>query len=259
MNASIFATNIPTTDNRLNVTLNLANPLGGLDQLLHGSDHLHGWGMTPFPDGTLYQVRGFDPTAERYIYQVNPRFGNTNPAFTTLRSPFRMTLDVRWDYGPNRQEQAVILNVRVKPPLAGTRASADTIRQRYVCGNAQGANGYSDIYRLLLRLSDSLALSRDQVDRMQARQKLMHAKADSVYGVLANYLANMPADFSPKEASTRVSDTELDMWKLIYGEATFLKELLTPGQLRLLPPPIYNMVTNPAPNFGARFYFGPAC
>ncbi|HEX4681252.1 MAG TPA: carboxypeptidase-like regulatory domain-containing protein [Gemmatimonadaceae bacterium] len=259
MNASIFAANIPKTDNRLNVTLNLANPLGGLDQLLHGSDHLHGWGMTPFPDGTLYQVRGFDPVAQRYFYQVNPRFGNTNPAFTTLRTPFRMTLDVRWDYGPNRQEQAVILNVRVKPPLAGTRASADTIRRRYVCGNAQGANGYSDIYRFLLRLSDSLALSRDQVERMQARQTLMHAKADSVYGGLANYLAAMPADFSPKDASTHVSDTELAVWKLIYAESAFLKELLTPGQIRLLPTPIYNMVTNPSPNFNARFFLGPAC
>jgi len=259
MNASIFATNIPKTDNRLNVTLNLANPLGGLDQLLHGSDHLHGWGMTPFPDGTLYQVRGFDPIAQRYQYQVNPRFGNTNPAFTTLRSPFRMTLDVRWDYGPNRQEQAVVLNVRVKAPLAGTRATADTIQHRYVCGNAQGANGYSDIYRLLLRLSDSLALSRDQVEKMQARQKFMRAKADSVYGELAKYLFAMPMDFSAKVAAKRVTDTETDMWQLIYGEAGFLKELLTPGQIRLLPGPIYNMVTTPAPNFGARFFFGPAC
>jgi len=259
MNASVFAANVPKTDNRLTVTLNLANPLGGLDQLLHGSDHLHGWGMTPFPDGSLYQVRGFDPVSQRYLYQVNPRFGNTNPAFTTFRTPFRMTLDVRWDYGPNRQEQAVVLALRKQAPLVGTRAPEDTILHRYVCGGASGTNGYSDIYRLLLRLADSLALSRDQVEKMQARQRVMRAKADSVYSVLANYLYPLPLDFDAKDAAKHVADTETDMWKLIYGESAFLKELLTPGQIRLLPTPILNMVTTTSPNFNARFYFGAPC
>jgi hypothetical protein len=58
MNASLLASNIPRTANRLSVSLNLANPLGGIDQLLHGSDRLRGWGATPIPDGTLYQIRG---------------------------------------------------------------------------------------------------------------------------------------------------------------------------------------------------------
>jgi hypothetical protein len=259
MNASIFAQNIPKTDNRLNVTLNLANPLGGLDQLLHGSDHLHGWGMTPFPDGTLYQIRGFDPAAQRYVYQVNPRFGNTNPALTTFRTPFRLTLDVRYDYGPNRQEQAVVLALREQPRLEGTRAPRDTIQRRYVCGGASGTNGYSDIYRFLLRLSDSLALSRDQVEKVQSRQRYMRAKADSVYGALADYLQPLPLDFDTKSAAKHVTDTDTDMWKLIYGESAFLKELLTPGQIRLLPSPILNMVTTTSPNFNARFFFGPSC
>jgi hypothetical protein len=258
MNASLFAANIPRTDNRLTITLNFANPLGGLDQLLHGSDNLHGWGMTPFPDGTLYQVRGFDPVAQRFLYQVNPRFGSTNPALTTFRSPFRMTLDARFLLGPNSSEQAVVLNVRVKPPLVGTRASADTIQKRYVCGNASGANGYSDIYRIMLRLSDSLALSRDQVEKMQARQKVMRTQADSVYGELAKYLFALPLDFAPKDAAKRVADAETGMWKLIYGESGFLKDLLTSGQVRLLPSPLFNMVTTPA-NTNGRFFFGPAC
>ena len=66
---------------------------GGLDQLLHGSSGLHGWGSAPIVDGTLYTVRGFDPATQRFVYQVNPRFGSTNPTFNTLRTPFRMTLD----------------------------------------------------------------------------------------------------------------------------------------------------------------------
>jgi hypothetical protein len=258
MNASLLWTNIPRTDNRLTLSLNLANPLGGLDQLLHGSDKLHGWGATPIPDGTLYQIRGFDPTAQRYQYQVNPRFGNTDPAFSTFRSPFRITVDARMTLGKNSQEQAVVLNMRVKPPLAGTRATEDTIRNRYVCGNVSGANGYSDIYKFMLRLADSLALSRDQVEKMQVRQKYMRGKADSVYGELAKYLVALPNDYSAKDAAKHVTDTENAMWKLIYGESTFLTELLTKGQIRLLPGPIFNMVTNNA-TFQGRFYFGGAC
>jgi hypothetical protein len=254
MNASIIASNIPRTDNRLIVTLNLSNPLGGLDQLLHGSDHLRGWGTTPFADGTLYQVRGFDAAAKRYLYQVNPRFGNTNPSANTFRSPFRLTLDVRMTLGHSSQEQAVVLNLRVKPPLAGTRATVDTIKNRYLLGNASGANGYSDIYKLMLRFADSLALSRDQVEKIQARQKVMLSRADSLYGELAKYLVALPPDFSAKDAAKRVADAETDIWNIIYGEAPFLKELLTPGQIRLLPPPLFNMVTSPKP--GGRFYYG---
>lgn len=258
MNASLVMSNVPRTDNRMTISLNLANPLGGIDQLVHGSDKLHGWGATPIPDQTLYQIRGFDQTAQRYIYQVNSRFGNTDPALSTFRSPFRMTLDIRMRLGPNTNEQAVVLNIRVKPPLVGTRATADTIRNRYVCGGASGANGYSDIYKYMLRLADSLALSRDQVTKIQAEQKLMRGRADSVYGVLANYLAALPKDYDVKDAAKHVTDTENDMWKLIYAEGPFLKETLTSGQVRLLSGPLFAMVTSTLPP-NARFFFGSAC
>lgn len=258
MNASLLGANLGP-NGKYTVTLNLANPLGGLDQLLHGSDKLHGWGTTPLADGTLYQVRGFDQTARRFTYQVNPRFGNTSPAFNTLRTPFRMTLDLRMSLGGNIQEQAVTLNMRIRPPLAGTRAPVDTIKRRYVCGNGTGANGYSDIYRLMTRLADSLALSRVQLEKMQDRQKDLRQRADTLYGELAHYLVALPPDFSAKDAARHVADTETSVWKLIYGESGFLKELLTPGQLRLLPQPIFNMVTTTSPNFNSRFFFGQAC
>ena len=254
MNASLFASSIPKTDNRMSVSLNFANPLGGLDQLLHGSEHLHGWGTTPLADGTLYQVRGFDQTARRFVYQVNPRFGNTNPTASTLRTPFRITLDVRMDLGPNRQEQAVILNLRIKPPLVGTRASADTIKNRYMNGGATGSNGYSDIYRIMLRLSDSLALSRDQVEKLQNRQKQLRVRADSAYTILAAYLAALPEGFSPKEAAKHVADADTEIWKMIYAERGFLKETLTSGQMRLLPTILFLMITDE--KFQGRFYFG---
>jgi hypothetical protein len=254
MNASIFVANVPRTNNRMSATLNLANPLGGLDQLLHGSDHLHGWGASPFIDGTLYQVRGFDANAKRYLYQVNPRFGNTSPSTSTFRSPFRITLDVRMNLGHDAQEQAVMLAMRVKPPLKGTRASADTIKSRYM--GTTGTNGFSDIYKLMLRYADSIALSRDQAEKVQARQKVLIAKADSVYGELGRYLAALPAGegFDAKDAAKHVTDASNGMWDIIYAERPWLKELLTPGQIRLLPGGLREMVLDPG--FKGKFYYG---
>ena len=251
MNASLFMANVPRTNNRMSATLNFSNPLGGIDQLLHGSDKLHGWGATPFMDGTLYQVRGFDAAARRYVYQVNPRFGNTSPSTSTLRSPFRITLDVRMNLGHDAQEQDVILKMRVKPALEGTRASADTLKNRYM--NTLSSNAFMDIYKLMLRYADSLALSRDQSEKVQARQKLLIARADSVFGGLAGYLAKLPENYSAKDAAKHVADAATAMWDIIYAESPWIKELLTPGQIRLLPGGLREMVT--VPGFKGRFFY----
>src|SRR5262249_21391712 len=84
---------------RFQLGLNFTNPLGGLDQLLHGANNLKGWGTQAQPDPVLYDVRGFDAAANRFKYEVNPRFGSTSPSINTIRAPFRLTLDVTVDVG----------------------------------------------------------------------------------------------------------------------------------------------------------------
>lgn len=252
MNASLFGSRLPHMSDRVTVSLNLANPLGAIDQLLHGPSGLHGWGSTPLIDGTLYQVRGFDAQEKRYMYQVNPRFGDTRPSTTTFRTPFRLTLDVSMSLGPDQSEQDVILKMRIKPPLVGTRASADSIKNRYM--GITGTNGFSDIYRLTLHYADSLALTRDQTERVQERETWLRTRADSVYGVLADYLAALPPDFSAKDAAQHVRDTGTAMWAIIYKERDFLKALLTSGQIRLLPGGLREMVLDP--NFKGQFFYG---
>jgi hypothetical protein len=248
MNGSLFVSNVPRTQNRVQASINFANPLGGLDQLLHGSDHLRGWGSTPLIDGTLYQVRGFDRATQRFIYQVNPRFGNTSPATSTFRSPFRVTLDVRIDYGHSAQEQALELNLRVKPPLVGTRATADTIKARYM------RQGFTDLYKRMLLFADSMALSRAQVEQIQAQEKNLLQRADSIYSRLGTELAALPPNYDLSAALKRATDANDAAWKMIYAESPFIKNLLTPGQIRRLPDPIREMVLDP--DFKGRFFFG---
>ena len=81
---------------RLNLMVSLVNPLAGADRLLHGANGLRGWGQPDRPDATLLYVRGFDPSAERFTYEVNERFGDTQSARTAIRSPFQIGLQVRF-------------------------------------------------------------------------------------------------------------------------------------------------------------------
>ena len=247
-NAALVIPRLPKTNGRMQATLNLANPLGGLDQLLHGSDKLHGWGSTPLVDGTLYQVRGFDPATRQFVYQVNPRFGSTNPSVSTLRSPFRITLDIRYDYGRNGEEQRLDLNLRIKPPLVGTRATADTIKTRYL------KSGFTDLYAVMLRFADSLAMTRAQMEQIQGEQKVLLAKADTIYAGLAAYLVALPSNYDPGEAVKRVTAANDSAWKTIYAEAPFIRRTLEPRQLPRLPGPIYAMMMTEKPQM--RFFFG---
>lgn len=220
MNASVFMPSVPGTNDRVQVLLNFANPLGGLDQLLHGSNNLHGWGSVQIVDGTLYQVRAFEPIAQRFVYEVNPRFGSSNPAFNTLRAPFRVTLDVRIDYGRSAVEQALGLNLRIKPPLSGTRATADTIKARYM------RSGFTDVYKTMLLVADSLALTRTQSEQMQAEEITLTAKADTIYSKLARRLVGLPANYDVADAVKQVNEANDQMWDAIHAEAPFIRQLL---------------------------------
>ncbi|MGH7619775.1 MAG: carboxypeptidase regulatory-like domain-containing protein [Gemmatimonadaceae bacterium] len=251
MNANLAFYRVRHSDGRARVLVSLTNVLGGLDQLLHGQDRLHGWGSFPLPDPILYQVRGFDPATRQFAYDVNPRFGSTSPSTTTRRSPFRLSLDVQLDLGHSVLEQQVEQNMRLRPSLVGTRAPADTIKSRFMHA---GSNGYSDLYAVLLRMTDSLALSRGQVEALRREQGVLRSRADSLFGELAAHLASLPHDFSVKDAARRVAENGDAIWSVVYGEASFLRATLSPGQIALLPSPVRDMVT--VPNYRGRFLYG---
>ena len=246
MTTTFFVTPyLPGTKDRARLSLSLANPLTGIDHLLHGRDNLRGWGSTTLPDPTLYHVTGFDASSQRFEYRVNPRFGSSSPATTTLRSPFRATLELSLRLGRSPQEQRLEQRLRITPARVGTRASADTIRARY-------SRNFQDIYGILVRMADSLALSRDQFEQIEVRRRMMRARGDSLYGALAKELAELPADYDVKAALKREQQADSVNWQFNYDERPFLQALLTPGQIRLLPAPFFALVTDP--RFRGRFF-----
>ncbi len=84
---------------RLTISLLTQNLLTGVDQLVHGSANLHGWGQIARPSPTLLSVTGFDLAQQRFRYTVNERFGATSSNTTAFRSPFQVGLQLRYSLG----------------------------------------------------------------------------------------------------------------------------------------------------------------
>ena len=214
---------------RADLTLNLTNPLGGLDQLLHGSSGLHGWGTAAAPDPTLYTVRGFDAANNRFQYAVNPRFGGTSPTSSTLRAPFRLTLDVSVDIARPVSEQQ--LDRWLRPGRAGrpgVRLAAAELTRRYQLV-------VPDPYGELLQQSDSLLLSQEQVRQIQDVRTQYRARVDAIWTDLGQYLGNLPDEYAFDAAARRTDDTIDDVWEITRLDVQqHLTEILAPAQTALL-------------------------
>src|SRR5204862_7629262 len=89
-------------DRRLTLSVLTVNLLGGLDQWLHGTANLHGWGYTSTPDPVLLYVRAFDPATARFHYAVNGRFGASSSMNGGVTVPFQIGLQGRLTLGPSR-------------------------------------------------------------------------------------------------------------------------------------------------------------
>lgn len=79
-------------DRRLTVSFIVNNVLTGLDAIVHGPNHLAGWGDPGIPDPVLLYVQGFDPTAQAFHYAVNSRFGSGLASRTASGIPAQLIL-----------------------------------------------------------------------------------------------------------------------------------------------------------------------
>jgi hypothetical protein len=224
---------------RATISLGIANPLTGIDALVHGSSNLHGWGAPSFADPTLLFVRGFDPTTQQYRYDVNPRFGANRQASALILAPMQLTLDVRLDVGPERERQDLFLRMRTGRGGKGNKMSETQIKQQYI-------RSYPNPFEQMLRQQDSLGLSNDVADSIAILNKTYGKKIDSIWTPVAKFLSDLPEKYDLDAAYDRVSEAQnrsLDQMA-VYGPAA--KQLLTDAQIRKLPPFIALFLDNRA-------------
>ncbi|MDQ6828579.1 MAG: hypothetical protein M3081_06905 [Gemmatimonadota bacterium] len=83
---------------RLTLSVSALNAIVGLDELLHGSTNLRGWGQDATVDRRLLFVTGFDPVTRTYHYQVNQHFGAASGTLNPFRIPFILAIQARYAF-----------------------------------------------------------------------------------------------------------------------------------------------------------------
>ena len=214
---------------RVTPSVYLQNVLGGVDQLVHGSGSMRGWGSPATPDPVLFVPRGFNPLASAFRYDVNPRFADTRPGRSLLLNPFRVVVDFSFNLSTDFDLQQLRRAVEpVRAPTGGwARRSADSLAAFYLSNT-------SDLHKFVLVQSDSLFLSRSQVAALQHADSVFSAQVRALYVPLGEYLAQGQGGAGKAELDS-VQATQKAYWKIFWQQPEIADSIVTPSQKELLP------------------------
>jgi hypothetical protein len=213
---------------RGSISLVVTNVLAAFDQLVHGSGHLRNWGAPAAPDPTLLTVRGFDPVANRYRYDVNPLFGSTVASRAVSRIPFAIAIDVQLRLGPDRDAQ--MLRGFLKPTRADATPvlTATQIKQR-LDNDAQ--NNFADI----AGRKNAVKLTQQQVDALTSLAKQFDAHRDSIYVKLSEYLASVQGKYKTPAVKRVWHDNFVAIARVYVLNAPTVRRILSDEQFAALP------------------------
>ena len=214
---------------RATISFQLSNPLGAADLLVNGSDNLRGWGQTPVPDQSLLYVRGFDPVARRYRYEVNNRFGATDPAFSQFRTPVTLTALVRIDVGPTRERQMLTQQLDRGRRTDGQKAPEMLLRAMF------GNGGIPNPLAAILRDQDTLNLTSVQADSVATMNRQYIIKLDGIWSPIIREFAALPDDYDHDAAYQRYVVARRQTVDAMRELAPKVKQLLTDEQWRRIP------------------------
>ena len=214
---------------RMTLSLSVSNPLGAADLLLHGSDGIKGWGQARTPDATLLYVRGYDAGTQRFRYDVNQRFGNTDPQLSAIRAPVAVTLQFRFDLGPTRERQLLLQTLDRGRSHEGTKAPEAQLKAQY------GSAGLPNPMATMLRSADTLQLTSPQADSLATMNRWYLIRLDSIWAPLAKEFAALPDGYDREAAFIKYTKARQASVDLLLKLEPRLNALLTKEQKRRLP------------------------
>jgi len=214
---------------RANISFQLSNPLGAADVLMHGENKLHGWGQTFIPTNQLLFVRGFDPTTNRYKYEVNQRFGATALSQNATRLPVTLTAMLRVDVGPTRERQGLTQMLDRGRATGGQKVPEMMYKAMY------GSGGVINPMAQILRQADTLELTSVQADSIAVLNRGYTIKLDSIWSPVTKYLASLPDKYDQDEAYDRYRIAREASVDALIKIAPAVKSLLTADQIRRIP------------------------
>ena len=212
---------------RLTFMVSLVNPLAGVDQLLHGSNGLRGWGQPGRADATLLYVRGFDPAAQRYLYEVNERFGDTRGSRTAIRNPFQIGLQMRLQVGPDRQRDMLM--------GALGRGGGGGQRPRDLNLRLMVERIAPDPIAPILERRDSLSLTDSQVTALETIADSLAMRVDSIATALRAHVDSLGPDADLRTIFPSVQPRLQEARNLYLGAIRSAERVLTREQWQQLP------------------------
>lgn len=215
---------------RVGLAFVVSNPITALDHALHGSQRLRGWGQPFMPDQTLLFVRGFDATTKQYRYDLNSRFGGTNPRFVAARQPLSVAASLRLDFGVSREQQAVIQQLEKGRRFEGPRLTQSVLRAMY------GSGGVQNPIAQLLNDAERLELTREQADSLAVMNVNYSASQDSIWTYTTQYLADLPIRFNARLAYKEYKSAREATIDLLIRIVPSVDALLTVAQKKKLSP-----------------------
>ncbi len=213
---------------RVNLSVQITNPIGGVDRLVHGQDNLKGWGQFIQPDQNLLFVRGFDATTSAFKYEVNERFGSTRPSQNAFRQPTSITALLRFDIGPTRESQQLLQQLDRGRSRTGNKPSLQQLR-----GIAN--SGIINPMQQLLQQSDTLKLTRKQADSIATLNYHYVLKSDSIWNPVTRFLVDLPDKYDHGAAYDKYKHAREQNVDMLIKIAPDLRKLLTAAQYRILP------------------------
>ncbi len=214
---------------RATFTLSINNPLGAADLVLHGENHLQGWGQTPFIDPNLLYVRGFDQTNQRFLYAVNQRFGSSSTAFNAALAPVSVVAMLRWDTAPTRERQILTQSLDRGRTTQGQKITEGFLKAIY------GTNSVFNPLPQILRQADTLKLTGPQADSIATLNRWYMIRVDSIWTPIAKELALLPDHYDHNAAYARYRAAREATVDFLLEIVPGVKRLLTAEQRRMLP------------------------
>lgn len=238
---------------RLALSLVTNNLIGGLDRALHGSNNLHGWGSFRGQDNTLLYVRGFDATTNRYIYQVNERFGASRQGQNGISVPFQIGLQARYTVGPDRMRDMIASMMRGGggggpgfggfggpggppgggPPGAAGGAAATT-NGAPTDFAARAAAALNPI-QALVQLRDTIGLTDDQISKLRPIADSLGAKNQRLQAEMQKEMKNAGANPDFGALMGRMRPRTEAMQKNSLEALKEAQAILTPAQWAKVP------------------------
>jgi hypothetical protein len=214
---------------RANISFQISNPLAAADVMMHGEDHLHGWGQPFVPNSQLLFVRGFDPVTQTYKYEVNQRFGATALSQSSIRAPVTLTALLRVDVGPARERQDLTQLLDRGRSTSGTKAPEMLLRAFY------GSGGVMNPMAQILRQADTLELEATQADSIAVLNRQYTISLDSIWTPVVKFLAALPDQYDQGAAYDRYKIAREASVDALIRLAPMIRGVLTPAQMRKLP------------------------